>query len=512
MAFLKYGLAKGLAFGPNWDSKVSQMQQRMSLIQRQKEYDVKKASSIADQTQAPELSSKYYQDAMNDWLYKYQIPKIGKLVTENPNWDVNAEKQVEFKQLIGEINNNPIVKADKLTKESTARLLYDYKVNPDDPFVKQKYDEFLKHTQKQFKSLESEDDYANIAPFEYYGTPGQLDIAKEVTAIPIQPDYTSGGIKYLDKTALDSWAKMIYNKNPQSAVAQFKSSGADSNYDNPVEWLTALIKSKEIEGKTSSSGSSSGNTIGQTAFAMEQVYNPDLGKKSPKTKNLTDSYTIPGSNTLYLRPTAGLWYQSSTQQNGKPNFRKLTSGLDNSSSEIKIIDGAGYWTMAGVKYPYILVEMDESLVPNEIKTNKDLTKYTITDSKTSQYKFKGPEIKNIPIKVGDVMSPEKYDKMIRTAESAGKRNEFIDATETIDKSTARFWIATELNYGPDQISRYNGNDKFSYELSDYYAKNQPSTGTGTTTTGATVQNQQQPTGTPVKPTPKIVKVTNAPGR
>lgn len=118
MAFLDFGLSEGLAYSYNANADMDAAKDQY-LLKRQAQIDQEnKAKLMGDMFQFGKAYDKYNEGRLNGFVQQ-RMTDIGKFVDENPDFQSNVGKWVNFKNMTRELLDNPIVSESMRIKSQT---------------------------------------------------------------------------------------------------------------------------------------------------------------------------------------------------------------------------------------------------------------------------------------------------------------------------------------------------------------------------------------------------------
>jgi hypothetical protein len=219
MPFLDVGFRQGLAVSENWNTDMNFALKEEAMHNASQARKDDKVAAIADKVKFADANNSYDKAQLKDYYKNVLIPSIGKYVAENPDWEHNVTKRVEFNNLLNQFKDNPIAaRAARVDAEHKAFATYLAKNKEDmtDPDITRMAGEY-----QNYEKTGSTDGVTKNAKEFMFTPPEKYDINADAAAVakqlnPTETPFNDGafhGIKYVydpDKIAAAATAKMAF--------------------------------------------------------------------------------------------------------------------------------------------------------------------------------------------------------------------------------------------------------------------------------------------------------------
>jgi hypothetical protein len=136
MGFLSWGARQGLSFKNDWTGDLNREMKSQQLDAAAKAAaraeQKANAKDITDNLKFATVNNAYDKAKLLEYVQNEQFPKIGKYVTENPDWQYDVSKRMELLNELNKVSDNAYSALGKSNDENYKALAKWHNDNPDD--------------------------------------------------------------------------------------------------------------------------------------------------------------------------------------------------------------------------------------------------------------------------------------------------------------------------------------------------------------------------------------------
>ena len=279
--FLEYGMRSALAYREPWTTDMNFALKNEAMDNAVKAAKDAKIAAVADKIKFATAENSYDKAQLKDYYKTTLIPSIGKYVAENPDWEHNVTKRMEFQSMLNEFTDNEIASRAARVDEgykNFATYLKTNSVDLADPTseaskLATQYDNYLK-TGDIDGVAANKKEFVFVKPEKF-----DINITAEALAKTMKPKSETWGTDanslyfgitdVYDKDIKASGITAMYNdgNNKEKITQLFNELTPEqqTSYVSPYGYWEAVVESKldegvkSIQSKYSKSGSGSGS-------------------------------------------------------------------------------------------------------------------------------------------------------------------------------------------------------------------------------------------------------------